>query len=179
MDRALPLSLRDGALSGSESREESLALAETLVPSTADPEQVREAARIFAAQNRPERAIETLRQGILTHPRQADLLVLLGDLLSRSGAHDEAGLYLRQAVELEPQSADASFRLGLHHARRGHAEAARASYETTVRLDPAHVRAWVNLGLTRSDLGERKSAIDALQRAVNLDPASSAMPHSA
>jgi hypothetical protein len=43
-------------------------LAETLVHGSADPEQVREAARIFASQDRAERAIETLRQGILTHP---------------------------------------------------------------------------------------------------------------
>ena len=57
MDRALPLSLRDNALTGSESREESIALAETLLGSAADPEQMREAARIFASQDRPDRAI--------------------------------------------------------------------------------------------------------------------------
>ncbi|HZI89691.1 MAG TPA: hypothetical protein VFD83_04480, partial [Candidatus Polarisedimenticolia bacterium] len=93
MDRAVPLGMADAPLGASHAgSEESLALAENLARAS-DPEQTREAARIFALEGRRERAIDVLRQGILTHPRHPGLNASLADLLSRGGTFEEADLY--------------------------------------------------------------------------------------
>src|SRR5213594_4860134 len=94
--------------------EESLALAENLARGSSDPEQAREAARIFALEGLRERAIGVLRQGILTHPRHAKLLASLADLLSRSGTFEEADLYFQGAIESDPTDAEARYLHGLH-----------------------------------------------------------------
>src|SRR5205814_6141353 len=150
--------------------EESLVLAERLAQGASDPEQVREAARLFSLEGHRERAIDVLRQGILTHPRHADLLALLADLLSRSGSFEEADLSFQNAMECDPGSAEVRYLEGLHHGRQGRLATAQTAYEEAVRLRPAHVKAWVNLGLTRADRADRPGAVSALQRAISADP---------
>ncbi len=165
------MAIPDAPLGASSARtEESLVLAERLAQGASDPEQAREAARLFSLEGHRGRAIDVLRQGILTHPRHAGLLSLLGDLLSRSGSFEEADLSFQKALECDPGSAEPRYLEGLHYGRQGHPAAAQTSYEEAVRLHPTHVKAWVNLGLTRADRGDRPGAVSALQRAVTVDP---------
>src|SRR5262245_45963079 len=168
----MPVAMTDAPLGAAHAgSEESLALAEHLARGSSEPEAVREAARLFALEGRRDRAIDVLRQGILTHPRDADLLTALADLLSRAGSFEEADLYFQKSLESEPALVDGWYLRGLHHGRQGKiAEAARA-YEEAVRLAPRHAKAWVNLGLVRADGGDRSGARDALQRAIASDPA--------
>src|SRR5882757_5582456 len=77
----MPMVLTDTPLGASRGSGESIALAEQLARGSSDPEQIREAARIFALEGHRERAIDVLRQGILTHSRHAALLA------SRSEEH--------------------------------------------------------------------------------------------
>src|SRR5436853_1099798 len=149
--------------------EESLALAENLARAS-DPEQTREAARIFALEGRRDRAIDVLRQGTLTQPRHAGLNAALADLLSRSGTFEEADLFFQTSLESDPERVETWYLRGLHHGRQGGLAESARSYEEVVRRDPGHVKAWVNLGLARFDLGDRKGAIQGLQRAVAADP---------
>src|SRR5262245_41436399 len=130
-----------------------------------------QAARFFALEGLRDRAIDTLRQAILANPRDVELLSLLADLLSRSGAFEESDRVFRQALDLDAGHAETWYRHGLHAGRQGHLAEARTSYGEAVAKDPRHVRAWVNLGLVRADLGEKGDARRALERAVIVDPA--------
>ncbi|TMQ62096.1 MAG: tetratricopeptide repeat protein, partial [Candidatus Eisenbacteria bacterium] len=171
MDRALPMAMSDAHLRAPQAGgEESLALAENLARGSSDPEQAREAARIFALEGLRERAIDVLRQGILTHPRHSEMLASLADLLSRTGTFEEADLYFGKALESEPKNVETWYLQGLHHGRQGHVAPAQAAYEEVVRLKPDHVKAWVNLGLALADGGDRDGARRALERAVRADP---------
>lgn len=167
----MPMAIPDSPLGASHAgSEESLALAENLARGSSDPEQIREAARIFALEGHRERAIDVLRQGILTHSRHAALLASLADLLSRTGSFEEADLYFAKSLESDPGSVEAHYGSGLHHGRQGRIGKAAEAYEEAVRLKPDHVKAWVNLGLARADGGDRKGALTALRRAVAADP---------
>ena len=116
----MPMTMSDAPLGASQAgSEESLALAENLARGSSEPEQIREAARIFALEGRRDRAIDVLRQGILTHSRHAGLLVSLADLLSRSGTFEEADLYFQKALESGAEAADVWYLRGLHHGRQG------------------------------------------------------------
>ena len=170
MDRALPMAIPKSPLGTADHGEERLALAENLVRGSVGPEQSLQAARIFALEGRRDRAVEVLRQGILTHPQESAMLTLLADLLSRSGTFEEADLYFRRAIESEPGNPEHWYRRGLHDGRRGQMAHARTAYEEAVRLDPRLVRGWVNLGLACADLGDRGGAVRALERAVQVDP---------
>src|SRR5882672_4905744 len=167
----MPMAISDAPLGASlAGSEESLALAENLARGSSDPEQIREAARIFALEGRRDRAIDVLRQGTLTHPRHAGMLASLADLLSRTGSFEEADLYFQKALESDAVHVEGWYLRGLHQGRQGLLGPAQASYEEVVRLSPDHVKAWVNLGLTRADAGDRKGAVSALGRAVSADP---------
>src|SRR2546426_4100358 len=168
----MPMTMTDAPLGGVHAAsEESPALAERLARGSSEPEQMREAARIFALEGRRDRAADVLRQGILTHPRHAGMLAALADLLSRAGTFEEADLYFQKSLESEPTLVEAWYLRGLHHGRQGHAMEASTAYEEAVRLEPRHVKAWVNLGLARADQGDRRGAVSALQRAIAADPA--------
>src|SRR2546427_13168180 len=98
----MPMAISDAPLGASHAgSEESLALAENLARGSSDPEQVREAARIFALEGHRGRAIDVLRQGILTHPRRADMLTFLADLLSRTRTFEEADLSFQRAPDAD------------------------------------------------------------------------------
>src|SRR5882762_6528145 len=115
------MAIPDAPLGASHAGEESLALAEQLVRGSSDPDQVREAARIFALEGRRDRAIDVLRQGTLTHPRHSAMLASLADLLSRTGGFEEADLYFQKALESDPVKVETWYLRGLHHGRQGNA----------------------------------------------------------
>ncbi len=140
MDQAIPISVSDGSLVDAG---ESLAAPEHLIHGGA-PEEIVEAARALSTQGRRDLAIETLRQGIMAHPRSPELLSPLADLLSRAGAFEEADLYFRQALESGPRVVDAWHRQGLHLARQGIGAGARLSYEEVVRLDSPSLPTWAS-----------------------------------
>ena len=129
MDRALPISFSETTLHSDDERgAEGLALAESLARGSGEPDAVLQAARLFALEGRRERAVELLRQAILAHPRHPEILGLLADLLSRSGAFEEAELTFRLAIESAPDRAETWYRRGLHHARQGQLPTAREAY---------------------------------------------------
>ena len=93
MDRAWPVALPEQPLSVAETeRAETGAASAALAEGGSDADRILEAARAHARESRRDVAIETLRKGILAHPRSADMLSTLGDLLSRTGAFEEADL---------------------------------------------------------------------------------------
>ncbi|HYR68748.1 MAG TPA: tetratricopeptide repeat protein, partial [Candidatus Dormibacteraeota bacterium] len=120
MDQAIPISVSEGRLEDDAvDGAESVAMPKQLIRSGAGSEEILEVARTFSTQGRRDLAIDTLRQGILAHPRSPELLSLLGDLLSRAGAFEEADLYFRRALESGFQVVEAWYRQGLHLARQG------------------------------------------------------------
>jgi tetratricopeptide (TPR) repeat protein len=113
------------------------------------------------------------RTAIAWRPQNADAHVLLGRLLWKNGAKDEARVELKRAVELDPNGPDALFALST---------ALSPSAETTTLLAratrerPSFAEAW--LALARQDLsaGDIANAKSAAEEAVRNDP-KSAEPH--
>src|SRR5439155_22464357 len=131
------MAIPDASLGAASARsEESLVLAERLAQGASDPEQGRVAARLFSLEGHRARAIDVLRQGILTHPRHPDLNALLADLLSRSGSFEEADLCFQRAVECDPGNAEVRYLEGLHHGRQGHLPAAQSSMKRRCGFRP-------------------------------------------
>src|SRR5258705_13902696 len=125
----MPMVLSENALGSEPGRAESLALAENLARGSGDAEHVLQAARIFALEGQRDRAVETLRKGILADPRHVGLLSFLADLLSRAGSFEEADRYFAQSLEQAPSDGETRYRQGLHFARQGRWTEARGAYE--------------------------------------------------
>src|SRR5437660_1151870 len=136
--------------------EESLALAENLARGASDPEQTREAARIFALEGRRDRAIDVLRQGTLTQPRHSGLNAALAEF--------------RRAVDLDPESSESHFNLGWALLAEDELIQAETTLMESVRLDPGNVEGLYALALLHQRTGAYARAAAELKQAIEKRP---------
>ena len=110
------------------------------------------------------------RQLLKRTPGHPQAILMLGEILSAQGHHQDAIATLAPIVEKWPNAGSAHFCLGnaLHAAGR-YAEAAEHLRRTT-ELQPHFAGGHCNLGLALEKLEERDGAIHAYERALLLQP---------
>src|SRR6516164_9798905 len=108
------------------------------------------------------------RQLLKRAPGHPQAILMLGEILSAQGHHQDAIATLAPIVEKWPNAGSAHFCLGnaLHAAGR-YAEAAEHLRRTT-ELQPHFAGGHCNLGLALEKLEERDGAIHAYERALLL-----------
>jgi tetratricopeptide (TPR) repeat protein len=115
-------------------------------------------------------AEEQCRRLLKTAPGHPQVILMLGEILSAQGRHQDAITTLQPVVEKWPNAGSAHFCLGnaLHSAGR-YAEAAEHLRRTT-ELQPHFAGGHCNLGLALEKLEQRDGAIHAYERALLLQP---------
>ena len=132
-------------------------------------EQVALLQRHFAAGNFGA-AEGVCRQLLKSAPGDLNFTLMLGEIVSSQGRHEDALMLLEPLVKQWPNAAPAHFFLGnVLHAAGRYSEAATHLRRAT-ELQPHYPGAHYNLGLSLARLGDKAGAIHAYERALLLDP---------
>jgi tetratricopeptide (TPR) repeat protein len=120
-----------------------------------------------------EAAEQAYRELLLTQPRDADSLHLLGVLRQQRGDQSEALDLIGRAIAVQPERVQFHLSLGGALLRGGDSAAARASFERALTLDPNSVQTHGVLGLMALQSGEMADAENRFRvgrRAADEDP---------
>jgi Flp pilus assembly protein TadD len=122
----------------------------------------------LAANGDRDGAMRLLAKLVQDGPKNADVRLLYGSLLSEAGNGSEAVSQLQEAVRLRPRSAEAQNALGEAYSRFGNEKAARDCFRNAVALKPDFATAHLNLGQALLAANESKAAEAHLDRAIAL-----------
>lgn len=129
----------------------------------------------LARADRLDEAERLCRGHLAGLPDDVNLVALLGALLTRKGAYDEAQQYLERAIGLEPQFAKPHEDLGALYLATGRPADAVAAFETAVELDPRAASGFYGLATALERGGRRAEAEAARARFLALSPGNKAL----
>lgn len=95
---------------------------------------------VYAATDRPHRALQMFLRDLRDDPGNIDTLLEYGEALIDLGRMPEASEKFRRILELEPANVDAHFRLGEIAMASGRHEQAHLEFELVLKLDPQFPR---------------------------------------
>ena len=121
-----------------------------------------------------EAALDTVRELLQAHPRDADLRYLEGRFLDEQGRPEAAVQAFAKAIELDPDHRLAWDNLAFLEGRQD-PEAGIARYEALLERFGDDPTPWHNLACLLRDQGELDRAFPAFQRALALDGARAVM----
>lgn len=151
-----------------EAAERELRTALRLQP--ASDQAYRELARVLAAQNRSDEALEAYQRAVSLRPEDWLNPNALGGFYYRQGRYAEAAAAYRRVAELLPGSSVGFVNLGAALHQAGEPRLAAESLERAVEIDPYDFALHNNLGVLRYSEGDFEAAAEAFERAVELAP---------
>ena len=101
--------------------------------------------RALLARARHQMGMPLDEQALAANPRDAQALLVLGEMLLRSGKAQDAEHCLRKALKVRPREPLAHFRLGEALLRQERLAEAEAAYRAALAADTGHVPAWIRL----------------------------------
>lgn len=137
------------------------------MPSLAD---MIDQSRRALASGQAARAVDIARRAAAAFPRDGLALRHLADLLSVTGAPDQAVYFYERAVAITPGSAPLRSNYGWLLVRMGKAALGVPHLEEAVRLDPSFIGAHQNLALAYQDAGDAMRAVEFVRGAVTRFP---------
>jgi tetratricopeptide (TPR) repeat protein len=123
-----------------------------------------------------ENAINTAHQALNAHSdnapqnEQANLHLLMGQVLRQSGQIDPSIHHLSEAIKLAPDRLEPYLELGLARKEQREYLEALQIFEKATAIDPEDPRALFQAGLALKESKDYKSSETMLRRAVNLAP---------
>jgi tetratricopeptide (TPR) repeat protein len=149
---------------------------------TTAPPPAREVVESVLALARAERLAEAetlCRRHLAASPDDVNLVALLGALLTRTGAWDEARRYLLRAIELEPQFARPHEDLGALYLATGRPADAIPAFQTATDLEPNQPGAFHGLATALERSGRHEEAERAMARFLALSATAKALSEAA
>jgi tetratricopeptide (TPR) repeat protein len=114
---------------------------------------------------------EKLRNWLVTHPNDPEVLFSLGLAEKRQGRYPEAEEFYRKAIQLDPKFSEAFSNLGNVYLAQKQTALAINSYQQATDLNPSKGAYYYNLHRAYSQESFLSGKVDrALQRAQQLDP---------
>jgi tetratricopeptide (TPR) repeat protein len=114
---------------------------------------------------------EKLRNWLITHPDDPEVLFSLGLAAKRQGRYPEAEEFYRKAIQLDPKFSEAFSNLGNVYLAQKQTTLAIDSYQQAIDLNPSQGAYYFNLHRAYSQESFLSGKVDrALQRAQQLDP---------
>ena len=114
---------------------------------------------------------EKLRNWLVTHPNDPEVLFSLGLAEKRQGRYPEAEEFYRKSIQLDPKFSEAFSNLGNVYLAQKQTALAISSYQQAIDLNPSKGAYYYNLHRAYSQESFLSGKVDrALQRAQQLDP---------
>lgn len=121
---------------------------------------------------------KTLYQKILmTQPRHAEVLRLLGVIELQLGHMEECVKYLGRSLAVLPRQAETHYNLAVALASLKRYEEALSHYEKAIALKPDFAKAYYNRALIQRGLGRYEEALASYGHAIAIDPNYAAALH--
>jgi len=121
---------------------------------------------LYLKTNRPAEAAGVLKAGAEANPRNYNLVVEYGIVLTDSGHNDEAVGALTKASAMIDWDPDLWNYLGLAHLNKGDLEQAVESFKRALSLDPKYSIVLANLGRAETTLAWKTRDVPALRQAM-------------
>ncbi|MFM7479663.1 MAG: tetratricopeptide repeat protein [Planctomycetota bacterium] len=115
-------------------------------------------------------ALASLRTLQRLHPRDLEVLSVLGLLLTQSGQIEQAIHHLKTAVTVHPSIPGPHSNLANALIHAGRFKEAESHYQAAATADPNYARAFLGLLIARTFLNDLTGALDAAERALALKP---------
>jgi tetratricopeptide (TPR) repeat protein len=128
-------------------------------------------AHIYLDLGRNERAREELQAALVTAPRNAQFLTLLGEVERQLQNPSRALEVLRQALEIDPASSQAHYYLGLALLDLNQPAEAIKELERVVQAGEKRADVYLSLGAAYLDSNRLDEGLETLSQATHLDPA--------
>lgn len=119
--------------------------------------------RVFAATNRPHRALQMYLRELRDDPGNIEALLDYGDLLVETGRLPDAAEKFRRVLELQPAHSEAHMRLGEIAIAMQRWEEAHLEFELVLKLDPGYPDARVMLAETLLQRDRAEEARELLE----------------
>ena len=132
----------------------------------------RRLAQAYAVRGDLVEAHRVVDQLLTSDPRDAEGLLMKGQLLAQEGKRDEALTRLKAAAEIDPGSARVQFALGRMHAARGDIDPARQAFREVLKLNPRAAAAQVELSRLELATGRVDDSVRLAREAVRNQPGS-------
>ena len=132
----------------------------------------RRLAQAHALNGELETAAAIADELLQTNPRDAEGVLLKGQLLIQQGKREEAFAHFELAAKLDPNSSRAQFALGKAYAARGDVERARRAYNQVLALNPRAAEAQVALSRLALADGKVENSLRFAREAVRDAPSS-------
>lgn len=133
------------------------------------PKLLQDTARLFNS-GQLSQARELCRKMLTKHPRQPQVLAMMGSIHGRMGEFGDAEKCYRMLASLEPSVYTHLFYLGLSLVMQGRLPDAVPVFTHMLKLRPNFAEGHVQLGCTMRDLGQHDVAINHFRRALALTP---------
>jgi len=124
----------------------------------------------FHMEGRLAEAEALYRRILVSEPRHADSLHLLGLIAAQTGRLEPAVALIAQALAMKPDFAEAHNNLGNVLQELGRSMEAAAAYRRAIGLKGDYAEAHNNLSHALRSLGQRPAAVEACLRAIALQP---------
>jgi len=121
-------------------------------------------------QGNPTEAEALARQILRVHPKEPNILRVLGVALMRQGKFEEASKHLSTAVKIAPAVADGHEQYGLALASLGRLNEAEESLQTALRLDPNGESVHSKLARLQAMQGKEEESQKSRKRMLELHP---------
>lgn len=126
-------------------------------------------ARAYATDGSSNKAFSLVEEILKAEPRNAEVLLLKGQLLFESDRRDEAMESVRAAVAADPVSAASQFTLGKMYGARGDVVGAERAYREVLKINPSAAAAQTELALLQLS-GRGEAALATAEAAVKNEP---------
>lgn len=122
------------------------------------------------AANQLDAALDLARRAVGQYPESSQMRELLGVVLFKKGANEEARIEFRRAIELDPSVPENYFNLALVDLSEKRYAQAAASLEKHLGLDPHNAYAHLLLGRAYHNLDLTAPAIEQFRKAIAIAP---------
>jgi cytochrome c-type biogenesis protein CcmH/NrfG len=104
-------------------------------------------------------------------PKNADVLIQLGNLYYDHRVYPESITYYKRALEFRPKDVNVRTDLGTAYWYTGDAKNAVAEYEKSMAVDPQHTATMMNMGIVKlNGLNDAKGAIAVWEKLLRDNP---------
>ncbi len=136
------------------------------------PEEHDKLGRIYESQGKPELALEQYREALRQDKKHLPSLLLLGDLLYRTGNYEEAESAYGKVLDLDAKNADVLNNLAWVYIRTARKlDKAKELITEALAQNPGHRPYYLDtLGVILLNQGDTDGAINALQESLDTLP---------
>ena len=125
---------------------------------------------VFLQNGQMEVAEERFKKILISNPKQADALNLLGMLRAQSGDFQSAIDFMKRAISINPNNPASYFNRGLALIEMGNPAKALDDFKKAISLNPIYAEAYNGQGNALSDLLQIRAAIESYKEAVRINP---------